>query len=353
MIVWCSGISGSGRKDYLREVASYFAEQGQRCKVFEFGDLLAKVQDETRLADDATTLLDGNPVVLHVQRRAAFRRMMDELRDWPAGDVAIISNHASFMRRGRLETAIDMAQLKTQLAPVVDIYATVVDGAFQVYARQQEHAEWRGHLSVAEIAIWRDFESTLTKVLADYESKPFYLLARAEPAEMLYRLCRHPLPKRIYLSYPMTAILQTDPELLTEAAQLAGRLREAGFVVYNPIAVDDTPVSLGSRGLEMGVTEEAIVAATPYLNSQTISRDYQLIDQADWVVVYYPTDKISPGVLSEMQHARDVRIPVFMCAFPGSISPFLGILYQESFSTPDDLLETLTTLAEERPAGTR
>src|SRR5688572_373839 len=100
MIVWCSGISGSGRKDYLREVASYFAEQGQRCKVFEFGDLLAKVQDETRLADDATTLLDGNPVVLHVQRRAAFRRMMDELRDWPADDVAIISNHASFMRRG-------------------------------------------------------------------------------------------------------------------------------------------------------------------------------------------------------------------------------------------------------------
>ncbi len=352
MIVWCSGISGSGRKDYLREVATYFAQQGQRCRVFEFGELLAKVQDETRIADDATTLLDGNPVVLEVQRKAAFARLMDELRGWPRKDVAIISNHACFMRKGRLQTSMDMAQVKAHLAPIVDIYATVVDGAFQVYARQQDHSEWRGHLTVAEIAIWRDFETTLTKVLADYETKPFYLLARAEPPEMLYRLCQRPAPKRVYLSYPMTAIMQTNPELLGEADDLATSLRDAGFVVYNPIAVDDTPVSLGSRGLEVGVTEEAIEAAAPYLNSQTISRDFQLIDQADWVVVYYPTDKISPGVLSEMQHARDVRIPVFMCAFPGAISPFLGILYQEAFATPGELVEALISQAAEKPAGT-
>jgi adenylate kinase len=352
VIVWCSGISGSGRKDYLREVAAYFAEQGQRCRVFEFGELLAKVQDETRIADDATTLLDGNPVVLDVQRKAAFRRMMDELRAWPAHDVAIISNHACFMRKGRLQTAMDMAQVKTHLAPVVDMYATVVDGAFDVFWRQQEHAEWRGHLSLAEIAIWRDFETTLTKVLADYENKPFYLLARQEPPEMLHRLCQQPMPKRIYLSYPITAITQTNPELLDEARRLAVRLRDAGFVVYNPMAVDDTPVSLGGRGIEVGVTPEAIGAAAPYLDSQTISRDYQLIDQADWVAVYYPTDKISPGVLSEMQHARDVRIPVFMCAFPGAISPFLGILYQNSFATPDDLIAALVNLAGDKPAGT-
>lgn len=352
MIVWCSGISGSGRKDYLREVAAYFAEQGQRCRVFEFGELLAKVQDDTRLADDATTLLDGNPVVLDVQRKAAFRRLMDDLRGWREQDVAIISNHACFMRKGRLQTAMDMSQVKTHLAPMVDVYATVVDGAFHVYARQQEHAEWRGHLTLAEIAIWRDFETTLTKVLADYENKPFYLLARQEPPEMLYRLCRRPPPRRIYLSYPITAISQTNPELIEEAARLGARLREAGFVVYNPMAVDDTPVSLGSRGAEAGVTPDQIAAAAPYLNSQTISRDFQLIDQSDWVVVYYPTDKISPGVLSEMQHARDVRIPVFLCGFPGAISPFLGILYQESFATPADVIEALVGLADHKPAGT-
>jgi adenylate kinase len=352
VIVWCTGISGSGRKDYLREVETYFHQQGQRCKVFEFGDLLAKVQGETRIADDATTLLDGNPVVLNVQRLAAFGRLMDELRGWPEHDVAIISNHACFMRRGRLQTAMDMSQVKNHLAPIVDIYMTVVDGAFDIHRRQQEHAEWRGHLSLAEIAIWRDFESTLTQILANYESKPFYVMARREPPEMLYRLCQVPTPRRIYLSYPITAITQTNPELLDEAAALAAQLRDAGFVVYNPMAVNDTPVSLDSLGVSTGVTEEAISAAAPYLDSQTISRDYQLIDQADMVVVYYPTDKISPGVLSEMQHARDVRIPVYLCSFPGAISPFLGILYQEAFGTPDELIAHLRSNPDGKPAGT-
>ena len=350
MIVWCSGISGSGRKDYLREVAGYFAERGERCQVFEFGEMLAKVQDETRLADDATTLLDGNPVVLNVQRRAAFRRLVDELRGWPERDVAFISNHACFMRRGRLEPAMDMAQVKASLAPIVDVYATVVDGAFDIFARQQEHAEWRGHLSLAEIAIWRDFETTLTQVLATYESKPFYVLARQEPPEMLYRICQRPTPKRIYLSYPITAIAQTNPELLQDASRLAESLRDAGFIVFNPMAVNDTPVSLDSLGVPLSVTPEAIAAATPYLDSQTISRDFQLIDQADMVVVYYPTDKISPGVLSEMQHARDVRLPVYLCAFPGAISPFLGILYQEAYPTPEALIAALTE--QQAPAGT-
>lgn len=341
MIVWCTGISGSGRKDYLREVAAYFDGQGERCRVVEFGDLLAKVQGETRLADEATTLLDGNPVVLDVQRVAAFRRLIDDLRGLPADEVAIISNHACFMRRGRLQTAVDMSLVKTHLAPLVDIYATVVDGAFDIFARQQEHAEWRGHLSLAEIAIWRDFETTLTQVLANYESRPFYLLARQEPPAMLYRLCQTPMPKRIYLSYPITAITQTHPELLVEAARLGERLRDAGYIVYNPMAVDDTPVSLANPALLTGISAEAIEAAKIYLDSQTISRDFQLIDQSDMVVVYYPTDKISPGVLSEMQHARDVRIPVFLCAFPGAISPFMGILYQEAFATPEELLHAL------------
>lgn len=352
MIVWCTGISGSGRKDYLREVEAYFHQQGKRCAVFEFGELLAKVQDETHIADDATTLLDGNSVVLNLQRRAAFRRLMDELRNWSGGDVAFISNHACFMRKGRLQTAMDMAQVKAHLAPIVDMYVTVVDGAFDVFRRQQEHAEWRNHLSLAEIAIWRDFETTLTQVLADYESKPFYVMARQEPPEMLYRLCQKPRPRRIYLSYPITAITQTNPELLDEAAALGAQLRDAGFVVYNPMAVDDTPVSLGGRGIEMGVTEEDIEAAKVYLDSQTISRDFQLIDQADMVVVYYPTDKISPGVLSEMQHARDIRIPVYLCSFPGAISPFLGILYQEAFSSPEGLIAHLRTNPDEKPAGT-
>lgn len=344
MIVWCTGISGSGRADYLREVQAYFAQQGEDCAVYEFGDLLAKVQDEARIADDATTLLDGNPEVLRAHRLAAFDTLMRQLKQRPAGSTSVVSTHACFMRRGRLQPGMDMAPLKRLLEPMVDLYATVIDGCLQVYARQQHHAEWQGHLSLAEIAIWRDFETSLTQMLAGYENKPFYLLARQEPASALHRLCARPDAKRIYLSYPITAILKENPDLIAAALSVGEQLRTAGFVVFNPLAVEDIGEAAGGYAIDVPVPEEQFEAARPYIDSQIIGRDFQLIDQSDLVVVYYPTEKLSPGVLSEMMHARDRRIPVYMCSFPGAISPFLGILYQEAFETPEQLIARLTGL---------
>src|SRR5207248_2132229 len=139
--VWCTGISGSGRADYLREVKSLFDERGLDCEVFEFGDLLAKIQDETRIADDATTLLDGNTEVLRAHRLAAFDALMRRLAQRPAGSYSFISTHACFMRRGRLQPGMDMAPLKRLLEPMIDLHITVIDGCLPVYARQQHHAE--------------------------------------------------------------------------------------------------------------------------------------------------------------------------------------------------------------------
>src|SRR6266567_4337252 len=214
MIVWCTGISGSGRGDYLREVGRYFRKQQTDCEVFEFGELLARVQGEARTADDATTLLDGNPEVLRAHRLAALDTLISQLSRRPSDSYSLVSTHGCFMRRGRLQAGMDMAPLKRLLEPMVDMYVTVIDGCVPVYARQQHHAEWRGHLSLAEIAIWRDFETSLTQMLAEYEGKPYYLLAREEPAGALYRLCQQPRAKTVYLSYPITAILKEDPSLI-------------------------------------------------------------------------------------------------------------------------------------------
>jgi adenylate kinase len=312
---------------------------------------LAKAQDASRMADDATTLLDGNPEVLRAHRHAALDTLMHQLSRRPAGSYSFVSTHACFMRRGRLQAGMDMAPLKRLLEPMVDMYVTVIDGCVPVYARQQHHAEWRGHLSLAEIAIWRDFETSLTQMLAEYEGKPFFLLAREEPAEALYQLCQQPRAKTVYLSYPITAILKEDPALIKSALAVGDQLRKAGFVVFNPLSVEDIGEALGSYDIDVPVPEDQFAAAKPYIDSQIIGRDFQLIDQSDLVVVYYPTEKLSPGVLSEMMHARDRRIPVYMCGFPGAISPFLGILYQEAFETPEQLITRLTELRDQPPEG--
>jgi adenylate kinase len=347
MIVWCTGISGSGRGDYLREVERFFRSRDLDCEVFEFGDLLARVQADDRMADDVTTLLDGNTEVLRAHRLAAFDALVSRLAQRPPESYSFVSTHACFMRRGRLQPGMDMAPLKRLLEPMVDMYVTVIDGCVPVYARQQHHDEWRGHLSLAEIAIWRDFETSLTQMLAGYEGKPFYLLARQEPAEALYRLCLRPREKTVYLAYPITAILDEHPGLIDSALAVGEDLREAGFVVFNPLSVEDIGEAAGVYDIDVPLPEDQFEAARPYIDSQIIGRDFQLIDQSDMVVVYYPTEKLSPGVLSEMMHARDRRIPVYLCGFPGAISPFLGILYQEAFETPAQLVQRLAEIRRE------
>jgi adenylate kinase len=352
MIVWCTGISGSGRGDYLREVGRYFQSHDADCEVIEFGELLAMVQGETRNADDATTLLDGNPEVLRAHRRAALDTLKHQLAQRPAESFTLVSTHACFMRRGRFQPGMDMGPLKRLLEPMVDMYITIIDGCVPVYARQQHHPEWRGLLSLQEIAIWRDFETSLTQLLAEYEGKPYYLLAREEPASALYNLCQKPRAKTVYLSYPITAILKEDPSLIDSALAVGDQLRDAGFIVFNPLAVEDIGEALGTFDVDVPVPENQFEAARPYIESQIIGRDFQLIDQSDLVVVYYPTEKLSPGVLSEMMHARDRRVPVYMCGFPGAISPFLGILYQEAFETPRELVDRLRDLRDHPPAET-
>jgi len=254
----------------------------------------------------------------------AFDALVRQLKQRPRSSLSFVSTHACFMRRGRLQPGMDMAPLKRLLEPLVDMYITVLDGCLQVYARQQKHAEWRGGASPGGNAL--------------------YLIARQEPAEALYRLCLRPEAKKTYLAYPITAMLKDDPGLFDKARGLADALREAGLVVFNPLSVGDIGEAAGGYNIDVPVPEEQFEAARPYIDSQIIGRDFQLIDQSDMVIVYYPTDKVSPGVLSEMMHARDRRTPVYLCGFPGAISPFLGILYQEAFETPEQLIARLRAL---------
>lgn len=116
-------------------------------------------------------------------------------------------------------------------------------------------------------------------------------------------------------------------------------------MVFDPLSIKDVPQTRAAAGSSQpGIDAEMEDAAAPYLNSQTVARDLQLIDQADMVVVYYPTDKVSPGVYTEMSHARDRRKPLYLCAFPGapeSVSPFLGLFYTEAFKTVEEMLDRL------------
>ena len=78
------------------------------------------------------------------------------------------------------------------------------------------------------------------------------------------------------------------------------------------------------------------------VKTRTISRDFQFIHQSDFVVVLYPTDKLSPGVLSEMNYASRYNKPVY-AVYSHARSPFFENLCERIFDTVEELDSFLTS----------
>lgn len=124
--------------------------------------------------------------------------------------------------------------------------------------------------------MWRDFEIFLTRMLAEYEGRRFYLRARRDPASALADLARPRPAPSLYLSYPITAIQTEAPALLDEARTLATRLRNEGFVVFDPLAIKDVPTTRAAAGITSEIPqamERAAKQAGRYSDRQKGERD--------------------------------------------------------------------------------
>jgi nucleoside 2-deoxyribosyltransferase len=100
----------------------------------------------------------------------------------------------------------------------------------------------------------------------------------------------------------------------------------------------------------MPAPEALDAKAIEIIKARTIERDFQFIEQSDGVVVVYMTDKLSPGVIAEMQLAHRSQKPVFL-AFPGARSPFLEDIATVIEPDMESLLPHLRKWANEGPAA--
>jgi len=97
MLVWCTGISGSGRKEYVKQAAEYCDTKGRRCTVIDVGDLLDEVPEYVKVGTTRTALLDGNEDVLRLHRLIALQRLQQLVEEATEDDLIIVSTHACFM----------------------------------------------------------------------------------------------------------------------------------------------------------------------------------------------------------------------------------------------------------------
>jgi hypothetical protein len=137
---------------------------------------------------------------------------------------------------------------------------------------------------------------------------------------------------KIYLSYPITAIKEQHPHLLDDIKSIYLPQLEDRFIVFNPLVIQDLE--------KVGTMKDLSADLLASLMARTVVRDYRFIDQSDFMVVVYLTDKISPGVLSEVIYAGTHSKPVYM-VYPDRVSPFLSEYTTVIFKTFTEMLEYL------------
>ena len=131
-----------------------------------------------------------------------------------------------------------------------------------------------------------------------------------------------------------------------------GEKMNKDFIVFDPLSIKDMELvhqedlspaggQDGTGGTEITTISRLDESSSEQIKTRTISRDYQFIRQSDFVVVIYPTDKLSPGVLSEMNFASRYNKPVY-AVHSHARSLFFENLCEQIFDTVEELEDFLT-----------
>jgi len=310
-VVFVTGISGSGIGEKLQEVVGVTQAAGHnhRARVHDVGEIMR--QHALRNDPDVNwdRILDASPRVLRFLRALAFQEISYAVRSEP--DVLhLVDLHLCFRWKAFLTKGFEPYILQGFI-PHVRCFINIVEDLAQILERLAATA-W-GTREILELLIWRDEELLLTDMFSDVCGLTnSFAIARAEPASEFEKLVWHPEMKRVYLSFPITAILQ-DRAAQQEITQFRDEIRKF-LTVFDPYACKDYDETY--RREEMKVLKRQV-------GETTVDRDFRFIDQADAVVVYYPRKVSSQGVDAEMRHAVETGKPIFLyCPEELGGSPF-------------------------------
>jgi len=361
MIIFVTGISGSGRLEYIMKVKEL---AGGKLTIRDVGELMFRKSEDLGIEIPEGKLLDLDHFALNYLRAITFEELLSEAEAYRGcgedDPDLIVSTHTCFRWKKHLLPGFNFYYLNT-LSP--DVYVTVVDNVHHVKARLEARPHWRGRLTLKDILIWRDEEVFMTRMLAEYQNKPFYIIPSKEDPKVLYDII-YSVEKRkkrgerpalkAYLSYPITHAKGSEDKFKMKE-EFKERLREAGVVVFDPMSIEEVNlvdmveeakregrgyVRVECEGRAIDIPLKEVEEAADDILDQTVVRDYNLIDQSDAVIVYYFATVMSPGVLSELNYGFTHNKEVY-AVFPYEVSPFFQYYTTKIFKSPDELLEFL------------
>ncbi|MEM2352432.1 MAG: ATP-binding protein, partial [Thermoproteota archaeon] len=193
MRIVATGISGSGREEYLRRFVNFSGEKGIKIRIFSVGSMMFETARKLGIEIKEDKILDLSPSSLNFLRATVFEQIIRESEDH---ENIVVSTHTCFRWKKHVFQAFDFHYLN-ELSP--DIFVTISDSVLSIKRRLESSLQWRGRLTLKDILVWRDEEILLTKSIADYRGKPFYVIPSSSPGETLFNLAFKPDSRKVYL----------------------------------------------------------------------------------------------------------------------------------------------------------
>jgi adenylate kinase len=335
-----TGVSGSERIELLNELA---VKIGKKVVVHDVGNLMKEEAKKYRIPITDERVLDMDSSQLRLLRATALKEVRLAISKYPDDLVHLIGVHATFRWKGRLLPGMSYQDV-LEIQP--DGFINIVRDVKAIMERNEKNPKWDSDTlpNLQETQEWMMMEEFATEILAEVVNRPIYLISRTHNLGNLSELFLSK-KKKIYLSYPITPIQKDEPQLLEKIQGPILNELEKLFIVFNPLTIKDMALTyVGTTDPIPEYVEQLTDKAIEIIKTRTIERDFQFIDQSDAVVVIYPTEKVSPGVLAEIYYAHRNQKPVFMF-FPGKKSPFIEDATTQIDTSLEALMERLTKFA--------
>lgn len=350
-IAVCTGIPGSDRIECLRQVQEYAKGKGKDLEIINMWDVFSQM---SRTPPDEATILnvpDDRRMRLFEKAYVAVAEDLQRRYEKDTEKCAVVAAHALFHWRTTYLDAFPSYLLQSLGA---DVFVTIRHNIRNTKEKLDRNASHRWtDVNHSDILYWQDHESTKTRSWADWLQKPHFIVARNEPPETLYRILFEESTKKVYLSYPMSHVPLQEIEA---ARKLIAKLREIGYIVFDPGSIDDAKFAdelLKNEPDNLLYKHLAIDAS-----DHTVKLDYLLIEQSDLLIARYPMVKLpksegytdsmyiplSAGVICEMVTAFTQPRRVYGIWLPKTKpSPFFTYYCHERkcFSSEEELLAYL------------
>jgi adenylate kinase len=324
-----TGIAGCGEKEYFEEFSEFCQKKKKKVNIINTTDIILGVAKSTNPEVNKYNILNFPKSTRNVWYQTALNQILQEKLMKNA--INVVNMHTTYWWKEGPEEVVNASILNSFFEALDPLFfIQIVDGIGAIKERVDKVVENVGRvLNFESILRWRDLESYVTEIFAQINHKEYYLLARAQSPDTLFRLIFDNRLK-IYFSFPITFAEGKAKKKIENFIKELDKIA----IVFDPFKVEKF---------------ESFITGMKRLGTDAIvKRDYQLIDQSDFVVTYFPKVAPSSGTITEMNYASSSGKIVYLIWPNKKYSPWTVHPARKVFTSPEECLKELKKVVQQR-----